>query len=381
MNSISTLKPSGPSGRLESLDILRGLDLFILVFFQPVFMRLAMATGGDNVLKKIFGTLFTHVEWEGFHLWDQVMPLFMFMAGVSIPFAFSKFKKGEVSASRMFRRILKRVVLLWIFGAIVQGNLLNLDPSSLYLYTDTLQAIAMGYLFASLFYMYLPLKGLIAITLILPCIYTAGMLLTGSYGPGVNLAEVIDRRILGRFLYGATVSDGVVTFADWYHIGWIYSTLNFVTTVMTGLLTGYLLKAETVTVRKKMILMLAVGAGLLVASYLLSFWEPVIKRLWTSSMCFLSSGISILLMALSYYVIDVRKWRKGLSWLKIYGMNSILAYMLFNTLDVNSLFHFWFHGLEQYIHGFYPFVLMAAKCTTILLILWYFNKKAIYLKV
>lgn len=381
MNSISTLKPSGPSGRLESLDILRGLDLFILVFFQPVFMRLAMATGGDNVLKKIFGTLFTHVEWEGFHLWDQVMPLFMFMAGVSIPFAFSKFKKGEVSASRMFRRILKRVVLLWIFGAIVQGNLLNLDPSSLYLYTDTLQAIAMGYLFASLFYMYLPLKGLIAITLILPCIYTAGMLLTGGYGPGVNLAEVIDRRILGRFLYGATVSDGVVTFADWYHIGWIYSTLNFVTTVMTGLLTGYLLKAETVTVRKKMILMLAVGAGLLVASYLLSFWEPVIKRLWTSSMCFLSSGISILLMALSYYVIDVRKWRKGLSWLKIYGMNSILAYMLFNTLDVNSLFHFWFHGLEQYIHGFYPFVLMAAKCTTILLILWYFNKKAIYLKV
>ena len=81
--------------RLESLDVLRGLDLFILVGFQSVFMYLARATGENSWLKAVFDTLFTHVEWEGFHLWDQVMPLFLFMAGTSIPYAMAKYKRKE----------------------------------------------------------------------------------------------------------------------------------------------------------------------------------------------------------------------------------------------------------------------------------------------
>lgn len=368
-------------GRLESLDVLRGLDLFLLVFFQPVFYQLARGIGGENVLMDIYGKLFTHVDWEGFHLWDQVMPLFLFMTGVSIPFAFSRYKRGEVSSSKMIKRILKRVALLWVFGAIVQGNLLALDPNAIYLYTDTLQAIAMGYMFAALFYMFLPVKWLMALTLILPAIYTAGMFLYGGgYGPGVNLAEVIDCNVLGRFRNGAQVVDGEVVFAGWYHYSWIYSTLNFTTTVLTGLLTGYLLKGDSSDGKKVNTLLLS-GAGFLVASYLLSFIEPINKHLWTSSMCFLSSGISILLMAAFYYIVDVRKWRKGVSWLRIYGMNSILAYMLFETMNLTSFFNYWFHGLQQYIPDFYPFVMMSAKCCTILLILWYLNKKSVYLKV
>ena len=72
------------STRLASLDILRGFDLFLLVFFQPVFFRLGKTLGWswlDPILYQ-----FDHEVWEGFHFWDLIMPLFLFMAGTSMPF-------------------------------------------------------------------------------------------------------------------------------------------------------------------------------------------------------------------------------------------------------------------------------------------------------
>ena len=368
--------------RLESLDILRGLDLFILVGFQSVFMYLAQATGENNWIKTIFDVLFTHVEWEGFHLWDQVMPLFLFMAGTSIPYAMARYKRKEEEISgKLFYRVLKRVVLLWIFGAIVQGNLLDLNLNSLYLYTDTLQSIAMGYLFSVILFLSMPIKGLLITFFILPFIYTTGMLLTGGYTPGNNLAELIDRLVLGRFLYGATVTaSGDVVFADWYHISWIYSTLNFTTTVLSGVLTGYLLKSY-ISVRKKIIYLISAIFICFLLSFSLSWIEPIIKRLWTSSMTFLSSGISASLMLLIYFIVDVKKRGKSLKWLKIYGMNSILAYMLFHTLNTTSLCEFWLHGFAHLIGDYYLVLLELAHVLIIFLILWYCHRKKIYLKV
>ena len=123
--------------RLESLDILRGFDLFMLVFFQPVFIMFASTLAPNNPIRNFTQIAFTHVDWEGFHAWDLVMPLFLFMAGASIPFAFSAYKQGKVSASSMFRRMIKRVLLLFLFGMIVQGNLLDLSFDSIKLYTNT----------------------------------------------------------------------------------------------------------------------------------------------------------------------------------------------------------------------------------------------------
>ena len=155
------------------------------------------------------------------------------------------------------------------------------------------------------------------------------MLLTGGYLPGENIAEQIDRTVLGCFLYGASVSDtGQVIFADWYHISWIYSTLNFTATVLSGTLIGCLQKSDISAKQKLRIMGIAGGASLLIAGGL-SFVEPVIKRLWTSSMMFLSSGISILLMFVFYYWADVCKNGKYLKWLKIYGMYYCYKHKLF----------------------------------------------------
>ena len=107
--------------RLQSLDILRGFDLFMLVFFEPVLRSLLRTMNlpfGQAILYH-----FQHESWIGFRAWDLVMPLFLFMAGVSMPFSLSKYRQ-MADKSAIYKRILKRVLLLFVFGAIVQGNLL-----------------------------------------------------------------------------------------------------------------------------------------------------------------------------------------------------------------------------------------------------------------
>ena len=157
--------PENNSIRLASLDILRGFDLFLLIFFQPVFVALARQMNMpflDSILYQ-----FDHEVWEGFRFWDLVMPLFLFMTGASMPFSLSKYIGTTGSYWPVYRRILKRVFLLFIFGMIVQGNLLGLDATHLYLYSNTLQSIAVGYLIAAVIQLHFPFKWQIGITLLL----------------------------------------------------------------------------------------------------------------------------------------------------------------------------------------------------------------------
>lgn len=104
--------------RLASLDILRGFDLFLLVFFQPVFAALARQLNLPFLNDILYQ--FDHEVWEGFRFWDLVMPLFLFMTGASMPFSLSKYVGMSGSYWPVYRRILRRVFLLFIFGMIVQ---------------------------------------------------------------------------------------------------------------------------------------------------------------------------------------------------------------------------------------------------------------------
>ncbi len=207
------------SERLGSLDVLRGFDLFCLVFFQPVFRSLGRAvnTPWMDVMMKPF----EHVAWEGFAFWDIIMPLFMFMAGASMPFAFAKYLKNGSKLS-LYKRILKRVLLLWIFGMMCQGNLLGLNPQKIYIYSNTLQSIAMGYLISAILFIHFQRKGQIIVTSGLLMIYWA--LLTfvrvdgfggGNFTADFNLAEYVDRVVLGRFRDGVTVTETGLDFGNY----------------------------------------------------------------------------------------------------------------------------------------------------------------------
>ena len=133
--------------RLASLDILRGFDLFLLVFLQPVLVSLGACV--DSSVMNAVLYQFDHEVWEGFRFWDLVMPLFLFMTGVSMPFSFSKYEREE-NRWFIYKKVLRRFVILFLLGMVVQGNLLGLDFKYIRLYSNTLQAIAAGYLIAAL---------------------------------------------------------------------------------------------------------------------------------------------------------------------------------------------------------------------------------------
>lgn len=373
------------SPRLESLDVLRGFDLFLLVGLETVVHHLSSAM--DNPDFHSFMWCFTHVDWEGFSTWDLVMPLFMFMSGITIPFALSRYRDDK-DKSLVYKRIIKRVVLLWIFGMMCQGNLLALNPDRIYLYSNTLQAIAMGYLISSLLYLHTCIRTRILMAIVLLLGFWGAMeLITvqgyggGNYTPDGNLAEWIEREVLGRFRDGAGVTNGEAVFPDWYRYTWILSSMNFGVTVLTGTFAGYILKDKELMSRKKIGYLLGIGALMVTAGWTWGIWHPVIKKIWTSSMVLVSSGYCFLLMGLFYYIIDYKGWRKHTGWLKVYGMNSIVAYMLAMCVNFSCIGHSLFHGLEQYTGAYYQVLIAGCNAVIVYIILWLMYKKRIFLKV
>lgn len=370
--------------RLGSLDVLRGFDLFILVFFQPVLATLAGAA--DTAWLHIVFTQFRHVPWEGFAFWDLIMPLFMFMAGAAMPFAFGKYLANGINKKQLYKRILRRIVVLWVFGMMAQGNLLALDPNRIFIYTNTLQAIAVGYLISAILLIHFNLRWQIVITSGLLLTYWA--LLTfvridgfggGDFSPDKNLAEYIERSVLGRFRNRSVVTETGIDFGN-NRYTWIISSLNFGATVMTGVFAGHIMKSRLEKL-KKIQWLIVTGILMIAAGLIWGIQMPIIKKIWTSSMVLYSSGICFLLMALFYYLIDYHDYGKYLNWLKIYGMNAIAAYMLHMIFDFGSIAESLFHGTEQYLGVYYPVLIETGHVFIIFLILWILYKRNIYLKV
>lgn len=376
------MKPSYQ--RLESLDVLRGFDLFCLVALEGVLHPLGRAI--DAPWYNDFLWCFSHVQWEGFSSWDLVMPLFMFMAGVSMPFALSRYKVMPDKWA-VYRRIVKRVALLWIFSMMCQGNLLGLDPDRIYLYSNTLQAIAMGYLISAMLFLHVRLSVQIGTAVALLLAYWGAMQFItvdgyggGNYTPDGNLAEWVDRTVLGRFRDAAVVENGQIVFAGSYRYTWILSSLNFGVTVLTGVFAGHILKSG-MDRKHKWQWLLGIGVIMVALGWLWGLQLPVIKKIWTSSMVLVSSGYCFLLMGLFYYWIDYKGHRKNLTWLKVYGMNSIVAYMLANVISFRCIGTSLFHGLEQYTGNYYPALIAASNALIIYVILWLLYKRNIFLKV
>lgn len=371
--------------RLVSLDALRGFDLFVLVALGPLVLSFTQAAGPEHF--EGLRAAFTHVDWEGFSPWDLIMPLFVFMSGASIPFALSRFRNGA-NRSLLVRRLLKRVLLLWLLGMVVQGNLLGLDPSRFYVYTNTLQAIAAGYLIAALLFTNTRLRTQVIVAVLLLLGYWAAMEFVsvdgygaGSYAPESNLAEWIDRTVLGRFRDGASVNEaGQVVFAPWYHYTWLLSTATFGVTALTGVFAGSIARASWLGMQKVLVYF-GLGVAMVALGWLWDIQMPVIKTIWTSSMVLVSSGYCFLLMAVFYLLFDVFHFTFGLDFLRVYGMNSITAYVISEVVNFRGVAHSVLYGLEQYVGGYYTFVLTFSQVLIVYLILRSMYKHGVFVKV
>ena len=346
MSSAPSSGSSAPAaGRIASLDALRGFDMFWIV-------------GGHAALIAVLGifvsplpdwlkTQLDHARWEGFTAWDMIMPLFLFVVGVAMPLAFAKRAERGDTIGKMYLRVLRRVVVLWVLGMAVQGHLLEADRQWVHIFSNTLQAIAVGYLVASILLIHLPVWGQAIATVLLLVGYWLLMLLVpfggnpaGILEEKVNLARYIDDWVLGTFGDGTTYT-------------WLVSGMGFAAMVLTGVFAGHLLRSQWSGAMKVLwlvllgLLCLALGwfwAGgfdeldALGGITLVGEWRfPIIKHLFTSSMVLWAAGWSYLLLALFYLMIDVLRQR----WLgflfEILGANAIFAYVTWGL----------FHGSYQ----------------------------------
>ena len=368
-----------PSNRLASLDILRGFDLFMLVFFQPVFVAFVRHWKDVPVFSSLLHQ-FEHVQWEGFSAWDLVMPLFLFMVGAAMPFSFEKYRANPDKRA-IYKKITKRFVILFILGAVVQGDLLSLDPMQIRIYTNTLQAIAVGYVISAMLLLHMSRKGQVIATLLLLAGYWALLTFLGDFTPDGNFAEAVDRAVLGRVRDGVTYAeDGSWSFSDNYRYTWVLTSMVFGVTTMMGAFAGQIMKNGK-DKRKNSRLLFIIGVSLLLSAWLLSFQTPIIKKIWSASMTLWSGGLCFLLMALFYYVVDYKGRSKGLNWLKIYGMNSIVAYTLGMVVNFRSAAHSLLWGLEKYTGDYYSAILTFANFLILFFILRLMYRWRIFVKI
>lgn len=375
LKTIDVSSKSTPSNhRLVSVDALRGFDMFWIMGGHPIFLGL------DNVFHNkgtaFIKQQFDHAVWFGFNFWDIIMPLFLFLAGVSMVFSFRKRMAENSSHKAIWIHTIKRVIILWVLGMIVQGKLLTYDINQIQFYSNTLQAIASGYLVATILTLYLPVKYQIASTAILMLAFWASLALIpvngttdGAYTQYGNVAYHFDRLILGQFHDGQDYT-------------WILSSLNFGATTMLGVFSGYMLQSEKPAFIKFRNLVIY-GILLIAGGLLMNQWHPVIKKIWTSSFVLYSGGICVLMLALFYLVIDIYKFRLGTKWMVILGSNAILGYVAWHLFEpaFTSVSAVFVDGMKRFIGDWYQTVLYFGSFLVIFLILKYMYNRKIFIKI
>ena len=98
------------SERLVSLDALRGFDMFCLCGGVALTAKLAILTEWPWLVW-MRGQVH-HARWIGFTLYDLIFPLFLFLAGVAMPYSLGRRLEAGESKVRILRKVALRVFLL-----------------------------------------------------------------------------------------------------------------------------------------------------------------------------------------------------------------------------------------------------------------------------
>ncbi len=322
---------------------------------------------------------FEHSRWQGFTAYDLIMPLFLFVVGAAMPFSFSRRAELGQSNRQLLFKIIRRTVILFVVGMMVQGHLLDFNLSTLHIFANTLQAIAVGYLFAGILLIAVPIWGqaLAAIVLMLAYWLLLTYVPVPDHGAGVleehaNIALTVDQWVLGRFIDGTNPP-----------YTWVLSGMTFTATTLLGVLAGHLLRSRFSSLMKfvwlALLAAICLGAGWAWAEYL---HFPIIKHIWTSSMTLWAAGWSFLLLALFYLVIDVIGLRFWAFPFIVIGMNAIVAYVAyhliipFDKISANLV-----GGLARHLGSAGPFAIALTTVLLVWLLLYHLYRQKIFLRI
>lgn len=361
--------------RLYSLDALRGFDMVWIMGAEEIFHQLAKATGSP-----FWGAIsnqFTHPPWNGFHIYDLIFPLFLFLAGVSTPYSVGRELEKGKSRQQLMLRVIRRGLILVILG-MIYNNGLQIRPLSDFRISSVLGRIGIAYMLANIIYLYARQKAQV--------IWFAGLLvgywliLKFTSAPGFppgdltmegNFASYVDRTILPGKL-SLRIHDTVGFF----------NNIPAISTALAGILAGNFLKSSTINAAQKAVWLAGFGVVSLALAQLWNLDFPINKNMWSSSFVLHTTGLSLLLLSVFYYVIDVLGYKSWAFFFKVIGMNSILIYISGKFINWNYTTNGFFKWLDQLIGNPFNAVVMAVCLVMIKwLFLYVLYKKKIFLRV
>lgn len=366
------------TGRLQSIDALRGFDMFWIVGGAELFRATGKWLGAPEELIKQF----SHVKWEGFRFYDLIFPLFLFIVGVVLPFSLAKYtdtEEGRSNARLVYRRIVVRTFLLIFCGFIYSGFLqFHFDD---FRWPGVLQRIGLCYFFAAMAVLHLRVWGQVVLFAALLGGYWA--MLRFIAVPGFepydltregNLAAYIDRCLIpGKLIYKFGDNEGLL------------STIPAIGTTLLGALAGNWLRSSRSPVMKCVGLFVAagicLGAGYGWANYAGRESFPLIKILWTSSFVLVTGGWSLILLWLFYLIIDVLGWRRWSFFFVVIGMNAITIYLMTRFVDFKKISEFFLGGVMEHSGSASEVVMRLGMIAAEWIVLYYLYRNKTFLRV
>ena len=197
----------------------------------------------------------------------------------------------------------------------------------------------------------------------------------GDFAEGHNLTNWLDKMCLPlRKWDGDHDPEGLL------------STLPAIASSLLGVFAGLLLKNPSVTPARKVRLLAMWGCAGVVAGLLWHLQFPIIKKIWTSSFVLFTAGVSSLLLAFFYYVVDVRNhrdWCRPFVWI---GMNSITIYLIVRVVKLEDIAKCFVggeihSGLENVHHGLGDLVTALLALSISFLICRFLYQRKIFLRV
>ena len=370
--------------RLVSLDAYRGfvmlamasggLAIASVVHNSPEILDKYDGTQWESSWKTLWQTLsyqLSHVEWTGAGFWDLIQPSFMFMVGVSMPFSVRKRKEKGDSTFKIWLHALFRAVLLVALGVFLSSQS---GPQTNFTFANVLCQIGLGYLvvffyvnrsfvtqmigvvtilggYWFFFYQYMPPEDeLAAVKTYLKEVqhkdeaeWSQFSGIGSAWNKHTNAAAAVDRQLLNMFpRYDNPKDDPDQGDTFWVNNGG-YQTLNFIPSIATmlfGLMAGQLLisnRGENMKVKWLLQAgLICFGVSMLLDTSIwpvnINNWEwhlvPIVKRIWSPGWAIFSAGWAFWFLAVFYWIIDVKGYKKWAFPFVVVGMNSIAMYCM-----------------------------------------------------
>ena len=290
------------SERLLSLDVLRGITIVGMILVN-----------NPGTWESVYAPL-RHAEWNGLTPTDLVFPFFMFIMGVSMSFALSRF---DHHFSRSFiTKLVRRTVILFLLGLFLSWFSLVCagveQPFSQIRILGVLQRLALAYFFGSLLIMSVRRPANLAW---ISAIILIGYIVLLALGNGFHL-------------YREWLPDGGRIFFD---PEGLLSTLPCIAQVIIGYFCGNILREKT-EIHHRLLQISILGIVLLFAGWLLSYGCPLNKKVWSPTFVLVTCGFASLFLVLLTWLIDIRKKQKWAYPFHVFGTNPLFIYVVAGVL-------------------------------------------------